>query len=259
METPYHAVGVQSGHETLCVKITKCSQLYLVMVVYHPPKPIYNSHDFLARLTNDVDYLISTYPHAVLILTGEYEVFKLLNSVKKTSPGHDSIPYWVFKHCAMELTPVVTVLFNTILQTGTPPSSWKTALVTPVPKTAGVKTFSDLRPISVTPILSRLVEKLVVRKYIIPALPADLIADQFAYRPTGSTTSALISLIHSVTQKLESCTYDRCLLVDYVKAFDIINHPILFRKILTLSILSTVQESRAAARKPRDAASVLFC
>ena len=44
------------------------------MVVYHPPKPIYNSHDFLARLTNDVDYLISrpTYPHAVLILTGDF-------------------------------------------------------------------------------------------------------------------------------------------------------------------------------------------
>ena len=70
VETPYHAVGVQSGHETLCVKITKCSQLY--MVVYHPPKPIYNSHDFVARLTNDVDYLISTYPHAVLILTGDF-------------------------------------------------------------------------------------------------------------------------------------------------------------------------------------------
>ena len=166
METPYHAVGVQSGHETLCVKITKCSQLYLLMVVYHPPKPIYNSHDFLARLTNYVDYLISTYQHAVLILTGEYEVFKLLNSVKKTSPGHDSIPYWVFKHCAMA---VVTVLFNHITDWH-PPSSWKTALVTPVPKTAAVKTFSDLRPISVTPIVSRLVEKLVVHNEL-PASP----------------------------------------------------------------------------------------
>ena len=91
-------------------------------------------------------------------------------------------------------------------------SSWKKGLVTHVPKTAAVKTFSDLRPISVTPILSRLLEKLVVRKYIIPRLPPDLIADQFAYRPTGSTTSALISLINSVTQKLESCTYVRCLL-----------------------------------------------
>ena len=36
VETPYHAVGLQSGHEILCVKITKCSQLYLLIVVYHP-------------------------------------------------------------------------------------------------------------------------------------------------------------------------------------------------------------------------------
>ena len=51
---------------------TKCSQLYLLMDVYHPPKPIYNSRDFLVRLTNDIDYLIGTYPHAVLILTGDF-------------------------------------------------------------------------------------------------------------------------------------------------------------------------------------------
>jgi len=43
-------------------------------------------------------------------------------------------------------------------------------------------------------------------------------------------------MIHSVTQKLESCTYVRCLLVDYPKAFDTINHSTLFRKILTLPI-----------------------
>ena len=74
-------------------------------------------------------------------------------------------------------------------------------------------------------------------------MPPDLVADQYAYRPTGSTTSALISMIHSVTQKLESCrpTYIRCLLVDYSKALDTINHPILFRKILTLSIPPAVK------------------
>jgi len=49
-------------------------------------------------------------------------------------------------------------------------------------------------------------------------------------------------MIHTVTQKLESLyTYVRCLLVDYSKAFDTINHAILFRKILTLSIPSTVK------------------
>ena len=52
-----------------------------------------------------------------------------------------------------------------------------------------------------------------------PALPLDLISDQFAYRPTASTTAALISLTHAVAQKLESCNYVRCLQVDYAKAF----------------------------------------
>ena len=105
---------------------------------------------------NEINAIIESVPvsGSVLQPVSEYEVFKLLNSVKKTSPGHDCIPYWVFKHCAIELTPVVTLLINNILQTGIPPSSWKTALVTPIPKTAAVKTFTDLRPISVTPIIS---------------------------------------------------------------------------------------------------------
>jgi len=45
---------------------------------------------------------------------------------------------------------------------------------------------------------SRLVERLVVRKYIIPALPLDLISDKF-----GSITAALVLLTHTVTQKLD--------------------------------------------------------
>jgi len=51
--------------------------------------------------------------------SSEYEVHSMLSSVKKTSPGIDGIPYWVFKHCAVELTPVVTYLINTVSYTCT--------------------------------------------------------------------------------------------------------------------------------------------
>jgi len=40
---------------------------------------------------------------------------------------------------------------------------------------------------------------------------------------------------------MEACTYVRCLLIDYTKAFDMINHSILFRKIRSLSIPSEIQ------------------
>jgi len=39
----------------------------------------------------------------------------------------------------------------------------------------------------------------------------------------------------------KSCNYVRCLQIDYAKAFDMINHPILFRKLMSLSIPPQIQ------------------
>ena len=89
--------------------------------------------------------------------------------------------------------------------------------------------------------LVRFLRHSVVRKFITPVLPIHLISDQFAYRPTASTTAALISLTHAVAQKLESCNYVRCLQIDYAKAFDTINHPMLFRTLRSLSIPPQIQ------------------
>ena len=59
----------------------------------------------------------------------EYEIYKLLTSVNKTAPGSDNIPYWIFKHCSVELTCVIASLVNKTLSAGKPPSAWKSALV----------------------------------------------------------------------------------------------------------------------------------
>jgi len=81
-----------------------------------------------------------------------------------------------------------------------------------------------------------LVEKLTVRKYLVPALPTKPLEDQYAYRPSGSTTAALVDLTHHVTLLLETNTYVRCILVDYSNLFDTINHEILFAKLGKLSV-----------------------
>jgi hypothetical protein len=62
----------------------------------------------------------------------EYEVFQVLSEVKKTSPGYDQLPYWLFWERAGLLSPVVEHLFNIILCTGTCPASWKRAIVDPI-------------------------------------------------------------------------------------------------------------------------------
>ena len=150
----------------------------------------------------------------------EYEIYRLLSTMKKTSPGPDEIPHWVYRNCASELTPIITHIINISLGTGVVPSAWKRALVTPVPKVKKFSEFkgpSDLRPISVTSILSRVAENIIVKKYLWPSLDDDLMNDQFGFRPTGSTTCALIYMLHTIYSMFENGNeYVRCIiLVDY--------------------------------------------
>jgi len=87
--------------------------------------------------------------------------------------------------------------------------------VTPVPKISQSLQLADFRPISVTPILSRMTEKLIVTKWLRSAIPPESLADQFAFKQTGSTTCRIVYLMHHITRMLEDNAYVRCLLVDF--------------------------------------------
>ena len=95
---------------------------------------------------------------------------------------------------------------NPVLLNRVVPKQWKVACLAPVPKVAKPAQCSDYRPISVTPILSRLTERYIVRSFIYPALlqppPSLYFSDQYAFRPSGSTTAALVALLHTVCDML---------------------------------------------------------
>ena len=67
----------------------------------------------------------------------------------------------------------------------------------PVPKVTAPTQHSYFRPISITPVLTRALERMIVHDFIYPALqnPTTSLVfhDQFAFRPSGSTTAAIIS------------------------------------------------------------------
>ena len=96
--------------------------------------------------------------------------------------------------------------------------------------------MADYRPISVTPLLSRLAERLVVSNWLLPSLHPELVDDQFGLRPTGSTECALIYMMHHVASMLETSNYVRCIMVDFSKAFDVADHAILLTKLSKLPL-----------------------
>ena len=138
--------------------------------------------------------------------------------------------------CSYELAGIIADLLNLSFCSGRVPEQWLCALVTPVPKVSQPQQLADFRPISVTPILSRIAEKIIVTRWLRPAISRQTIADQFAFRLTGSTTAALVYFMHHVTRLLENKSHVRCLFIDFSKAFDVVSHDILLAKLKALEL-----------------------
>ena len=99
---------------------------------------------------------------------------------------------------------------------------------------------SDFRPISITPVLSRLTERVVISTYVYPAIlrPSSSLCfdDQFAFRPTGCTTSAMITLYHKISLMLTTSAFVRVIVLDFSKAFDRIRHSTVIEKYSDLDL-----------------------
>ena len=67
---------------------------------------------------------------------------------------------------------------------------------------------------------------------------AYLFQDQFAFRPTGSTTAALINLFHKISILLQDNDFVHLISLDFSKAFDSVRHSTLIEKIAKFPIPS---------------------
>jgi len=121
---------------------------------------------------------------------------------------------------------------------------WKNEIVSPVPKIFSPKNCNDYRPISVTPVLTRTMERMVVRTFMYPVLlnppPALMFSVQYAFRPTGSTTAALVFLLQTITDLLAEQPYVVVIAFDFSKASDTVRHSTLLQKLASLDIPGTV-------------------
>ena len=170
----------------------------------------------------------------------KYSIERILARISKTSPGNDKVPYWLFLDCSSELAGVVANIVNLSVGEGVIPAAWRTAVITPVPKCTPASSVADLRPIAFTPILSRIVERIIVKDHIFPAIPTTAISDQYGFKPTGSTTAAIVYIINSVSVMLETNNYVHCLTIDFSKLFDSVDHLAIIQKLKVLNISDNI-------------------
>ena len=116
-----------------------------------------------------------------------WRLFGVLDTLRPTSMGLDKIPAWFLKIGAPFLSAPLSDMFNLSLTSSVVPRQWKAASIMPIPKSSTPIQPADYMPISITPVLSRVLERIVVRDFIYPSFQSPPFGlsfhDQFVFQP----------------------------------------------------------------------------
>ena len=122
--------------------------------------------------------------------------------------------------------------FNNCFKFAMIPDCWKYAKVTPLPKGGNNQLVSNYRPISLLPVLSKMIEKIVHRR-IYKFLGENDILDkrQGGFRPEHSTAKTCTYFTEDIYTSMNNKEITIAVFIDAMKAFDTVNHEILTKKL----------------------------
>ena len=164
----------------------------------------------------------------------EDEIVKLIRRSPDKQRDLDPIPTSLLKQCVHILAPVITTIVNLSLETGTFPSLFKRAVVTPLLKKPSLdkESLSNYRPISNLSFLSKLTER-VVKDRITDHLASNSMFNSFqsAYTKFHSTETTLLALHDDLINAMDKQKVTCLTLLDLSAAFDTIDHSILLQRL----------------------------
>ena len=180
-----------------------------------------------------LDYLVNHTPNSIFlapVTPSEIEIIiNSLNSNKSTGPY--SIPTFLLKLLSSYIPVPLSKIANHSFVTGVFPNKLKFGKVNPLHKTGSRDNPSNYRPVSILSVFSKIIEKLLYsRLYKFLESYEILYPFQFGFREKHSTMHALMSLTETIKDSIDNGKYGCGIFLDLQKAFDTVNHNILFGK-----------------------------
>ncbi|KAL0168533.1 hypothetical protein M9458_036755, partial [Cirrhinus mrigala] len=169
-----------------------------------------------------------------------HQVFR--KNKRRKAPGPDGVTPVCLKTCADQLAPIFSQIFNRSLELCEVPSCFKLSTIIPVPKKPKITGLNDYRPVALTSVIMKSLEKLVLA-YLKDITGPLLDPLQFAYRTNRSVDDAVNMGLHFILQHLDRPgTYVRILFVDFSSAFNTIIPTLLQTKLNQLCVPSSISQ-----------------
>ena len=185
------------------------------------------------------DYLKNPNEHSFFLNeTTPDEIDKYLKKldIKKASDLYGISPFLV-KTSSEKIENQLSIIFNLSFVQGIVRNKLKIGVIYPIHKGDSKFICSNYRPISILPIFSKIIEKLMhkrltsfLEKYEI------LFKHQYGFQKGKSTEHAIIDLHSSIIKAIEKKEKACATFIDFAKAFDTVNHKILLKKLEFIGI-----------------------
>ena len=167
------------------------------------------------------------------------EVHKILSRLNtRKAAGSDGLSPFLLKLSSDFLAEPITHLISLSVESGKVPDVWKEANIIPIPK-GNPANVTNLRPISLLPIVAKILEKLVL-KSVKNLLLSMYGPNQHGFRPGHSTLTSHLTMQDQITSFFDDRTIRGVIMLsfDMSRAFDRIPHENLVKRLIEAGLPS---------------------
>ena len=124
------------------------------------------------------------------------------------------------------------MIFNSSFVTGVFPDGWRVVIITALLKKGDKKSASNYRPVSLTTILCKLMEKLIRKRIVDHMDKFGLFSNrQFGFMGGRSTSLQLLKVLEKLTKVIDDGGILHAVYMDFMKVFDKVPHNRLLHKV----------------------------
>uniref|UniRef100_A0A803TM50 Reverse transcriptase domain-containing protein n=1 Tax=Anolis carolinensis TaxID=28377 RepID=A0A803TM50_ANOCA len=161
-----------------------------------------------------------------------------LNEFK--SPGPDQLHPRVLKELAEVISEPLAIIFESSWRTGEVPADWRRANVVPIFKKGKKNDPNNYRPVSLTSIPGKILEK-IIKEVVCKHLETNAVIanSQHGFTKNKSCQTNLISFFDRVTSWVDTGNAVDVAYLDFSKAFDKVPHDLLANKLVKCGLDKT--------------------